>query len=91
MVRVRRRGQGGWVRGAPLKPSSRREWAAPGSADVGPARLRGAQPGRTVDGGDYLTVQAAPFRVAAVGLVLVPVQLPLKPKDVLAPAASVPL
>lgn len=37
------------------------------------------------------TVQAVPFRVKAAGLVALPVWVPLKPKLVDAPGASVPL
>lgn len=44
---------------------------------------------RRVDGQE--TVQAAPFRVKTVGLVVLPVWVPLKPKLVDAPGASVPL
>lgn len=36
-------------------------------------------------------MQAAPFTVKAVGLVVLPVWVPLKPKLVDAPGASVPL
>lgn len=38
---------------------------------------------------DYTTAQFAPFKVNAVGLVLLPLQEPLKPKLVLPPGAIV--
>ena len=52
---------------------------------------RGAVPATPRRLGGQETVQAEPFSVNAVGLGLAPVWVPLKPKLVDAPGASVPL